>query len=126
MNPKLEELAQYIRQTLPQSKSIAHLHIDEKIGAVRFSWHAREFIVKPSLEVLELKGQHLYVTGASMLMQAAFLKKDKNEKVLGVVEETLQQVEDLLLKRETDKGLKLLGSVKSTLQKLAAAPVSRR
>jgi hypothetical protein len=126
MNQQLEELAQYIRQTLPQSKSIAHLHIDEKISAVRFTWHAREFIVKPNLTVLELKGVNLYVTGASMLMQAAFMKKDKNEKVLGVVEETLQQVEDLLSKHQTEKGLKLLDSVKQTLHRLSAAGVSRR
>jgi len=126
MNPKLEELSQYIRQTIPQSKSITHLHVNENAGAVTFTWHARQFIVKPSLEVLEMKGQNLYVTGASMLMQAWFMKKDKNEKVLGVVQETLQQVEELLSKQETEKALKLLDSVKQTLQRLASPGPPRR
>jgi hypothetical protein len=118
MDPKLEELAQYIRQTLPQAKSITRLQINEQARIVTFTWHAREFIVKPTYEVLELKGNNLFITGASMLIQAAFTKKDKNEKVLTAIGETLLQVEEMASKHQTERALTLLETVKQTLQRL--------
>lgn len=121
MDPKLEELAQYIRATLPQAKAISHLNINEQARIVTFTWHARQFIVKTSYEVLELKGTTLFITGASMLIQAAFTKKDKNEKVLTAVGETLEQVMDMTNKHQTEKALSLLDIVKQTLQKLISA-----
>ncbi|MBM3835606.1 MAG: hypothetical protein FJ403_20515 [Verrucomicrobia bacterium] len=118
MDSKLEELSHYIRQTLPQPKAITRLAVIEKAQAVSFAWHSREFIVKPTCEVLELKGNSLFITGASMLIQAAFTKKDKNEKVLVAVDETLQQVEDLASKHQTERALSLLEPVKQTLRRL--------
>ena len=121
MDPKLEELAQYIRATLPQAKAITHLEINEQARIVTFAWHARHFIVKANYEVLELKGTSLFITGASMLIQAAFTKKDKNEKVLTAIGETLEQVVDMTNKQQTEKALSLLETVKQTLQRLINA-----
>ena len=121
MDPKLEELAQYIRATLPQAKTITHLEINEQARIVTFAWHARHFIIKTNYEVLELKGTSLFVTGASMLMQAVFTKKDKNEKVLTAIDLILEQVEDMATKHDTEKALSLLVTVKQTLQKLIGA-----
>jgi hypothetical protein len=113
----LEELVQYIRETLPQSKMITHLRLNEPAGVVTFSWQGRDFAVKKSLEVLEMKGNNLYVTGATMLMQSAFMKKDKYGKVLDAVVETIQRVEEMA-KTNPDNAVSLLSSVKQTLKRL--------
>ena len=120
MPETLDDLAGYIRETLPQPRSIVNLHPMRNGAAVCFSWHDREFVVNPSLQTLEIKKDALFVTGASMLLQLALLKRSRNEKVLGAVVESLRQVEDMInnpLNRE--QGLDLLGSVKATLRKLA-------
>jgi hypothetical protein len=115
----LDELAQYIRQNLPQPKSITNLQLKENAGMVTFHWQVREFVVKRSLEVLEIKGQNIFITGASMLMQSALMKADKNEKIIDSLVDALRQAEDLLTdQRERDSGLKLIGTVISTLKKL--------
>lgn len=121
MPDTLEELTQYIRETLPQPKSILHMRPMTEAGAVSFAWNGREFVVKNSLQALEIKNDKLFITGASMLMQLALVKRNKNEKVLGAVVENLRQAEELLnnpLRRE--QGLTLLGTVKSSLKRLVA------
>ena len=121
MPDTLEELTQYIRETLPQPKSILHMRPMTEAGAVSFAWNGREFVVKNSLQALEIKNDKLFITGASMLMQLALVKRNKNEKVLGAVVENLRQAEELLnnpLRRE--QGLTLLGTVKSSLKRLIA------
>lgn len=119
MIESLEQLAQYIRQTVPQPKAILNLNVKEKLGVVTFVWHAREFVVKKSLEVLELKGQNLYVTGATMLMQSALMTAGKSETVIESVVDAIRQAEDLIKDdQQKDSGLRLLGTVKATLRKL--------
>ena len=122
MNAQLEELAQYIRLTVPQSKFIEGLQIKETAGVVSFRWQGREFLVKPSLEVFESKGTNVFITGASALMQLAFIKKDKNKKVLEAVLDSITRAEDLIKAMQTENGLKLLGTVKQSLIKLGAPP----
>jgi len=111
MDQKLDELAQYIVRILPQRKSISNLREDAKAGIVRFTWHAHHFAVKPSLEVLELKGANLFITGASILMQSALSTCHKNSKVLGGMDDTLRQVEDFFSNHPPDRGLELFASV---------------
>lgn len=121
MPDTLEELTQYIRETLPQPKSILHMRPMTEAGAVSFAWNGREFVVKNSLQALEIKNDKLFITGASMLMQLALVKRNKNEKVLGAVVENLRQAEEMInnpLRRE--QGLSLLGTVKSSLKRLVA------
>jgi hypothetical protein len=113
----LQDLVQYIREALPQSKMMTHLKLNEPAGLVTFTWQGREFAVKKSFEVLEMKGNNLYVTGATMLMQSAFMKKDKYGKVLDAVIETLQRVEEMA-KNNPDNAISLLSSVKQTLKRL--------
>jgi hypothetical protein len=125
MEQKLEELVQYLYQTLPQAKTITQLQKDGKAGIVIFSWNSHRFIVKPSLEVLELKATNLFITGASMLMQAALTKRDKDNKVLAAVDETLRQSEDFLVHHQTQKGLELLMAVKRTVEKIIGPSNSR-
>jgi hypothetical protein len=118
VNQELDELANYIRQTLPQSKAISNLSIETKSGAVSFAWNSRKFFVKPTLEVIELRGNGLFITGTSMLMQAVLARHQKEIKVSHAVEETIRQIEDLVSNHQTEKGLSLLEMVKQTIIKL--------
>ena len=92
-NEALEELALYIRQTLPQPRAIQRLEMMHQLEAVRFHWQGREFLVRKNMDVLELKGgDNLYVTGTSILIQNVLTKKSKNEKVLNAIEENRSQL----------------------------------
>jgi hypothetical protein len=122
----LEELAQYIMRTLPQSKAVSHLNTDAKAGVVSFDWNSHKFMVKPSLEVLEVKGNNLFITAASMLMQAAFTTYDKNSRVLSVMDDTLRQVEEFLTNHQNEKAMSLLEPVKQTLTRLCGSRAARR
>jgi hypothetical protein len=116
---KLDELALYLREAIPQPKMIAHLKNNEQAGVVTFSWNGREFVVKPSLEVLELKNGRVFVTGCSMLMQLTLCTRTRHEKVLAPIVEMLQQTEELINNpMNRDKGLNLIGTVKTTLKRL--------
>lgn len=115
---ELDDLTQYIRKTLPDQKALANLRANPQAGVVEFTWHARHFVVKMSLEVFELKGQTLLITGASMLISAALRTKDKNTKVVEAVIETLHAAEDNM-RGSADRGLALLTEVKRTLSRLA-------
>ncbi|TXT22176.1 MAG: hypothetical protein FD138_3664 [Planctomycetota bacterium] len=118
-NPQnLAELTDYVRKTLPQSNTIANFRSNDKANVIEFAWQSRNFIVKTTLEVMEMKGNNLFITGASMLMQAAFMKRSSNEKVVEAIVNTLQQIEDVV-RRDRERGLALLQSVKQTLGRLA-------
>jgi hypothetical protein len=119
-NEALEELATYIRQTLPQPRAIQKLEMMHQLDAVRFHWQGREFLVRKNMDVLELKGgDNLYVTGTSILIQSVLMKKSKNEKVLGAIEEILKEAEEMInSKFKAEAGLKLLETAKASLVKL--------
>ena len=119
MSETLAELAQYIRETLPQPKCILHLRSMADAGAVTFAWNGREFIVKPTFQALEIKNGKLFVTGASMLLQMVLVKRTQHEKVIGGIIECLRQTEELVAASDNrDQGLNLLATVKATLKKL--------
>ena len=119
MIESLDELAQYIRQTVPDSKSILNLQIKEKTGAVVFIWHGVEFLVKPSMHVFEVRGYNVYITGISTLLQVVLMRRNQNEKVLENALETIEQAEELIRgKNQTQAGVKMLGTVRETLGKM--------
>ncbi|MBI2947239.1 MAG: hypothetical protein HYY23_06305 [Verrucomicrobia bacterium] len=115
---ELDELTQHIRKILPDQKAMSNLRTNPQANVVEFTWHARHFVVRPTLDVFELKGQTLLITGASMLIQAALRTKDKNTKVIEAVIETLHAAEDNM-RGNPDRGLALLSEIKKTLSKLA-------
>jgi hypothetical protein len=126
MKQSLDELIQYLRQTVPQSKTITQLRPNEEAGVVTFHWQGREFLVKKSLEVMETKGKSLYLTGASMLLQSVLMRRNYNEKALEGTLPILSQIEEMVLdQRRTEAGLKLLESVKETLARLLGKKLNR-
>lgn len=116
MTQALEELVQYIRQTVPQSKQIKHLTVDEAAKVVTFEWQSRRFAVHISLRTFELKGTQLFVTGASGLMQDLLIRKVNNREVIGEVMKTLQEIEGRV-KDNQQQAMDLLQTVRRTLEK---------
>ncbi len=119
MNVPLQELPQYLRETVPQSKGITHLQVREAMDAVTFAWQGREFMVKPSLQVLEMKNNNVFLTGASMLLQCVLLKRDANQKIIESLLEALFQVEEMINSKRQNDGLRLLAGAKATMKRLA-------
>ncbi len=122
MAENLDDLALYVRETLPQPRAIANLRPMPEARAVCFGWKDREFVVKPSFQVFELRRGELLITGASLLMQMAFLRRTRQEKVISAIMENLRQAEELInhpLNRE--RGLALLESTKEVLYKLVSS-----
>lgn len=113
----LQQLEEYIRRTLPEARSIQKMRRNEQGKYIDFVWHQRHFVVKPELQVFELKDTRLFITGASMLIQASLIKKDRSERVLGAVVETIEKAEDVM-RTNRDHGLALVESVKGTLRKM--------
>lgn len=119
MIQSLEELAQYIRQTVPDPKSILNLKINEKTGAVLFIWHGVEFLVKPTMHVFEVRGYNLYITGISTLLQVVLMRRSQNEKVFEAALQTINEAEDLIrVKNQSQQGVKLLTTVRETLGRI--------
>lgn len=113
----LQQLEEYLRKTLPEARSIQKLHRNEEGKYIDFVWHQRHFVVKPELQVFELKDARLFITGASMLIQASLLKKDRSEKVLVAVLETIEKAEEMM-RSNREQGLALVESAKGSLRKL--------
>lgn len=115
---ELDELTQYIKKILPDQKALSNLRPNPAANVVEFTWHARHFVVRTSLDVFELKGQTLLITGASMLISAALRTKDKNTKIVEAVIESLRAAEENMRSHQ-ERGLSLLTEVKKTLGKLS-------
>ncbi len=121
MVENLEELIVHIRQSVPQPKALVDLKAHEKGKFATYKWNSREFLVKQNLEVMEIKSGRVFITGSSMLMQSALLSRNKNEKALKSVVETLHRSEEMINNSfKRDQGLQLLRNVKKTLERLGA------
>lgn len=119
MIESLPELAQYIRQSVPDPKAILNMKVNEKLGAVMFIWHGVEFLVKPSMHTFEIRGYNLYITGISTLLQVVLMRRNQNEKVLESALDTINEAEDLIrVKDQGQAGIRLLSSVRDTLGKM--------
>lgn len=118
---ELKDLTGYIRKMLPDLKQLTNMRNNETAGAVEFDWHSRHFLVTPTLNVFELKGQSLILTCSSILMQAALRTKDRNGKIVGEIVETLRTAEETM-RSDQKEGLALVEAVKKTLAKLIGKP----
>mgnify|MGYP001599082490 CR=1 FL=1 len=122
MSLTLEELAIHIRQTLPTPRAISHLELKPGLEAITFNWQRRHFFVRNTMQVLELKGDKLFITGASMLAQLVLMKRSRQDSVLETVVTTLREVEEMLSSPgRMESGLKLLAVVKASLARLVGS-----
>jgi len=86
---------------------------------VELTWQTRHVVVTLAMDVFELKGKNLFVTGVSTLMRSVLAKKKGNARVVEAVADSLAKVEDLLKSRRFETAFALLESVKHTLRKEA-------
>ncbi len=114
---ELDDLTRHVRLMLPDLKQLSHMRHNEQAGVIEFDWHARHFVVTPTLNVFELKGQSLILTCSSILMQAALRTKDRNGKIVGEIVETLRAAEETMRGNQKE-GLALVVAVKKTLLRL--------
>lgn len=120
MIQSLSDLTKFIRETIPDPRSIMNMQSKEKMGAVTFIWHGVEFLVKPSLHVFEVRGYQLFITGISTLLQMVFMRRTRHEKLFEETVETITQAEDLIrVQNKFREGMQLLGAVRETLNKIA-------
>lgn len=118
----LAALADVIRRVLPARTPISNLEVKEDLGHVSFHWQDKIFAVDRHLQVFEIKGKQLFVTGSSILLQSVLRQKDKHRRVIEAVMEVLSEVQNLVdSKDRKEGGIKLLHSAQSTLQKLIIA-----
>lgn len=113
----LDELVQYVHRVMPQAKAIEHLQRNGQASFIDFKWNGHHFAVRLNLEAFELKDTRLFITGASMLVQAALARRSSNEQTIGALVQTLEQAEDIM-KTRPQEGLSMVGSVKGTIRKL--------
>ncbi|MBM3837822.1 MAG: hypothetical protein FJ398_07615 [Verrucomicrobia bacterium] len=113
---ELDELVQCVRRVLPAQRQFTRLEQNLPAGIVEVTWHSRNFAVTPRLEVVELKGRTLVCTGASMLLQTALRTKERNNRMLSALIETLRMAEDSM-RFNPERGFALLEDVKDTLLK---------
>lgn len=119
MISNLDDLARYIRATIPYSQNILQLKPNPRAGGVTFIWLGTEYFVKPSLHTLEIRGNSLYITGLSTLLQAVLMSADQSGKKVEAVLEVLSQAEDLIrIDNQPRAGAQLLGSVRQTLERM--------
>lgn len=115
----LEQLAQYVQKSIPEPRALTGLRTQEQNGYISFQWHTTQFVVKKTLQVFELRGQSLLVTGSSILMQAAFTASQRQERILSAIVDAMRQAQTLVENGEDiAMGLKLLEGVKQSLRKL--------
>ncbi|MBI2950187.1 MAG: hypothetical protein HYY23_21335 [Verrucomicrobia bacterium] len=121
----LDELVQYIRRVLPAPRHLTRLEQNPLAGIVEVTWHSRNFAVTPKLEVVELKGRTLVCTGASMLLQTALRTKERNNRMITGIIETMRMAEDSM-RYNPERGFTLLEDVKGTLVKMAGNAVTAK
>ncbi len=123
----LEELTQHLKCALPQPKAILHLKSSEDGKYIKFVWNGKTFLVLKNLQVFEVKGTKVFITGASSLMQSTLMVKNYHQKSIEGMAETLAEIEGMVesvYKRE--RGLQMLDVVKNKLAKLACIDIKMR
>ena len=115
---KLEDLARYIRENVPQAKAITHLETKESMKAVTFKWNSTEFLVRNTLEVFQVKEEKIYITASSMLMESVLRSANRIDQVLGASVESIEQAMEFFKKSEPEKATRLLDPVKKAIRRL--------
>ena len=121
----LDQLMALVQRTMPR-KELSSLRKDQTAGIVTFMFSGRGFVVKPTpsrLDVLELKGTNLFITGASRLAQV-IIDGDRSRGItLEAIIESIGEAEGALQNPQTSaNGLKLLAAVKGVIQRLIGHP----
>lgn len=114
----LEELAQRVRKNMPDQKNLKEVDINNDAKIVTFRWHERTFVVNLQFRVSELKGNNLFVTGYSMLIQGILTSKVQNEQYIDAAILAITGAEDYARGKQLDLMHQKLESARSLLSRL--------
>lgn len=121
----LDELMALIPRVIPTATQkedrLSGLKTNMTANVVTFTWHKRHFVAKPNLEVFELIGEKLYITGSSLLISRILSGNNRRESTLGAVLDTMKQAEDFIIRgtpSDVKSGLGLLAAVKKILENM--------
>ena len=107
-------------------KSILHIKPSEEGKYVTFVWNGRTFLVRQNLQVFEVNGTKVFITGASSLMQSALVVKNYHQKTIEGMMETLGEVEGMVGSvYQRERGMQMLETVKKTLAKMAGIDIKK-
>lgn len=119
MPNSLDDLARDVRAILPNSELIHDMSLQPGIDGLTFKWFGHTFFARVTREVFEVRGQTLYVTGTSVLLQALLTVSSTRLVELADVAESLVKAEDLMAeKRQMTAGLQAVRRARETLCKL--------
>jgi hypothetical protein len=96
MIQNLNQLVDHIRKTMPFPKALMNLQMKEQIGGVVFYWQGVEFLVKISLQAFEVRGNNLYITGLSTLLQLVLVRGGQEEQRIQSMLDALSNAEELV------------------------------
>jgi hypothetical protein len=120
MIQNLSELSDYIRKNVPYPKAIMSLRVQEQAGGVVFIWQGVEFLVKQSMEAFEVRGNNIYITGLSLLLQTALRKGDQEEHRIVKVIEALSDAENFARDNQPKKAGDLVRGARDFLRRMVA------
>jgi hypothetical protein len=119
----LQELARYIRNTLPNPEAILQLHIKERAAGITFIWQGVEFFVNTSLYAFEVRGHTLYITGLSTLLQSVLSNRNASQKWWAMLCEQLGEAETVLRdERLIRRGVEMIRHIREAALQLALKP----
>ena len=119
----VENLGSFLRQAVPQPKAIHKLRVNHDFGYVTFAWYGREFLVNRLKQVFELRGQKLFVTALSMLMQKVVHGASTNQDRVSQIIHELTHAEELIVtKHRVHSGLQEIDEAKRRLRELVLKP----
>lgn len=118
----VENLGSYLLQTVPLPSALSKMHTSHEFGYVTFAWYGREFLVNKSKKVFELRGQRVFVTGFSMLMEMVVNGAGTNKnRVKQIIQELITAEELIVGKHQLESGLQELDLAKRRLRELVPA-----
>lgn len=115
----VEDLGSFLQRSVPQPKAMSRLKVNHDFGYATFAWYGREFLVNKSKQVFELRGQKLFVTALSMLMQKVINGASANQNRVSQIIHELSHAEELIInKHRVHSGLQEIDEAKRRLREL--------
>jgi hypothetical protein len=126
MFSSLDELFVHIRITLPNSKLIKNVSFQPVAEGLSFSWFGHAFYARQTGEVFEIRGNTLYVTGTSALLQALLTANSEKVHTLTEIAAVLEKAEESIsVKHQMNNALQSVQKARSSLSRLMGPPADQ-
>jgi hypothetical protein len=120
----LQQVADYVRSTIPMPGAIMQMRASESAGGVTFFWQGIEFFVRESLQVFELRGNTLFITGLSSLLQTVLSRRKLDDHKFNGFVSQLSEAEALARDpRSTIRAVEILQSIRKSAEQMVGRPI---